>query len=344
MRVRDRSAVLLVILAIALFAINWPINDYISNSETWHSHKVKNQYEEFVSWRPPRDEGQTFFNSIFRGGGGTPAILAMFGGQRYMIANIMWNYSDILFHQSGDNKQKLYDMSKALEATVTLNPAFTEAWSVHGWHLAWNLNAETTNQILKEKFLKDGENVYIRSIAANPNKPRPYFDLAWLYLSRTFEYQKAMVYLEYMVKNFEPVKPGKKSVDWNPLEADRQWDPKVVGHRLAYVYKKQGIAERNWEYIQRSIDVYQRCLEVEPTDEAAQQNIDRLKENFRNEAWMDEEYQQEEKIRQNYGRPSLAKYVESLKPLVRDGKGDHDDHGDDTNRAPDHDDNDGHNH
>jgi len=321
MRMRDRSAIVLIIVAIALFAINWPINNYISNSQTWHSRQQKKknasgQYE-LISWRPPRNEGETFFNSIFRGGGGTPAILAMFGGQRYMIANIMWNYADILFHQSGDNKEKLYEMSSALEATVTLNPSFTEAWSVHGWHLAWNLNADTPNRILKTKYLKDGENVYIRAIMANPDKPRPYFDLAWLYLSRTFQYDKAMFYLEKMINDFEPLKPEDKKtkIEFNPLDFDKKWDPRVVGNRLAYVYKKQGIAERNWDYIQRAIDMYRKCKEVDPTDDAAQQNMETLQKNLHNEAWMDEEVKKEEHMREIYGVSTLKKYLEDMKPL-----------------------------
>jgi len=322
MRMRDRSAIVLIIVAIALFAINWPINNYISNPQTWHSHqqKKKDAYGKYqlVAWRPPQNEGETFFNSIFRGGGGTPAILAMFGGQRYMIANIMWNYADILFHEG-----KIYDMPNVLEATVTLNPSFTEAWSMHGWHLAWNLNADTTNQILKALYLEQGENVYRRAILANPDKPRPYFDMAWLYLSRTFEYKKAMFYLEKMVNEFEPLTPkDKKKRFQNPLDIDRKWDPKVVGMRLAYVYKKEGIAEKNWDYIQRSIDMYQKCLDVDPADESAQHNLKTLKKNLHNEAWMKEEYQKEEQLRTIYGQTSLSEYVKELQPLAAHEGGD----------------------
>jgi len=311
MRMRDRSAIVLIILAVVLFAVIWPINNEISNPDTWHSHVVKDQYGKFKGWRPPRNEGETFFNSVFRGGGGTPAILAMFGGQRYMIANIMWNYSDILFHQSGDDKRKLFQMADALEATVTLNPAFTEAWSVYGWHLAWNLTSEVTDFVLKAQYLQDGENVYLRAITANPNKPRPYFDLAWLYLQREFDYNRSKVYLEYMVNNFTP-QTAKKGTD--PLEEDRHWDPKVVGHRLAYVYKKLGIAYKDWDYIQRSMDMYQKCIDVEPTDTTAQANLNMLKKHFHDTAWMTEEIRKEDLLRKNFGVMSLEEYAKDNAP------------------------------
>ncbi|MHB0939948.1 MAG: tetratricopeptide repeat protein [Armatimonadota bacterium] len=332
MRMRDRSAVLLIILAVALFAISWPINSRISNPETWHSQKVKDRNGNLKSWRPPRGEGENFFNVIFQGGGGTPAILAMFGGQRYLIANIMWTYSDILFHQSGEHPEKIYEMAKALEAVVTLNPSFGEAWSVYGWHLAWNLNADSENLVMKDYWLKNGEKVYLRAIEANPDKPMPYFDLAWLYLQRMGNYQEAEKYLKYMYDNFEPLKQdAKKPLVINPLELDRKWDPKTVGHRLAYVYKLQGIAyaaagdPSGWEYIQKSIDVYQKCLDVEPTDDTAKDNLNDLKKHLRDEAWMKDQIAKHDKIRQSFGMTPLAAYANEVGPRSAHGEGKHTD-------------------
>ena len=330
MRMRDRTAILLVILAVVLFAISWPINSHISNPDTWHSQKVRDKRtNELKGWRPPRGEGENFFNVIFQGGGGTPAILAMFGGQRYVIANIMWNYSDVLFHQSGDHPEKIYDMAKAMEAVVTLNPAFTEAWSVYGWHLAWNLHSDAKDPVMKYHWLKSGEKVYQRAIEANPDKPKPYFDLAWLYLQRIGDYQEAEKYLKYMYDNFEPLKPSEKTgVDFNPLEQEKKWDPKTVGNRLAYVYKLEGIFSNDWNYIQKAIDVYEKCLEVEPTNKAARDNLETLKKHMRDAAWMKEQYDKELKIRHIYGMPDvdLKKLLENVKPLAAEQEEDHTGH------------------
>jgi len=321
---RDRTALLLIILAVALFVISWPLNSQISDPDTWHSQKVKDRDGHLKGWRPPRGEGENFFTVIFQGGGGTPAILAMFGGQRYMIANIMWTYSDILFHQSGDHPEKLYEMPKAMEAVVTLNPSFSEAWSVYGWHLAWNLNAEAKDMVLKTKYLKDGENVYIRAVQANPDKPMPYFDLAWLYLQRMGDYQKAEVSLKYMYDNFKPLKRDPKvKIDISPLDEDRKWDPKTVGHRLAYVYKLEGIFNNDWNYIQKAIDVYDKCYQVEPTDTTARDNRDVLKKHLHDAAWMKDQLAKESKIRGIYGMPDYKQVFKSDAPLAADGEGKH---------------------
>jgi len=318
MRMRDRSAILLIILAVVLFAINWPLNNYISDPETWHSRKEKNKRTgQLKSWRPPKNEGANFFGSLFQGGGGTPAILAMFGGQRYLIANIMWSYSDILFHQSADNPKKLYDMARALEAVVTLNPSFVEAWSTYGWHLAWNLNADATmkDKIRALGYLKDGEKVYLRAIDANPEKPRPYFDLAWLYLTRTGEYDKAWYYLNYMTVNFQPLKPGEKHKWYDPLDADRKWDPKIIGNRLAYVYKKLGIVTREWKYIDKAMDMYQQCIDIDSSDKVAKTNLDNLRKHYHDAAWLKSERDKEETIRHNFEMTPLDQLLKDMTPM-----------------------------
>lgn len=307
MRQRDRSAIALVVVVIVLFVLYGAIDQYISNPETWHSTKYQNDDGTFVTWRPPKNEGVSMFNSVFQGGSGTPATLAMFGGQRYMIANIMWTYSDILFH-----KGKVYEMARALEATVTLNPSFMQAWSVYGWHLAWNLNAEATNKIEAEKFLQQGIEVYKRGILANPQKPEPYFDLAWLYLQRIGDYQSAMKILEHLVygKNskgqllFQPLHPDDKKpgIDFYPLEQDRKWDPFTIGHRLAYCYKKHGVLTNDWTYIQKAADMYRRCYEIDRKDAIAKQNADEMTKNLHNTIWMQNQYNEEMKIRDNFQR------------------------------------------
>lgn len=183
MDARRRSTYILLTIAILAFAIRWPLDNYICNPKTW-------------PYRPPAKEGQQLMKSVFSGGAGTPAVYAMLGGQRYLVANILWTYSDVLFHQGHPEK-----MPGPLESTVTMNPSFLEAWSVYGWHMAWNMNTYTPNLVLKEKYLLDGEEIFKRALLANPDKPLPYFDLSWLYIQREGQYDKAVSYLEAVVNN-----------------------------------------------------------------------------------------------------------------------------------------------
>jgi len=314
---RYRSAWLLGVLALVCFCLRWPIDNYTCNPDKWHSSTVMDSPPfdgKVLPWRPPASEGATFFSSVFRGGGGTPAIFAMFGGQRYLVANILWNYSDVLFHQG-----KPYDMVYPLESAVALNPRFIDAWSVYGWHLAWNLNTYTKDPAKKQKWLLAGESVDLRAVQANPDNPRPCFDLSWLYLQRMGNYDKAEKWLKYVVEgkdkhgamHFQPISAADKkglSITDVDLIRDRKWDPFVFGHRLAYVYKKQGIIHtgaKGQAYFKKAIATYDLCLKLDPADKVATSNKNELLDNMENQDWIAKQRAQEDQIRKNYGMTQL---------------------------------------
>jgi tetratricopeptide (TPR) repeat protein len=262
---------------------------------------------------------------IFKGGAGTPAIYAMLGGQRYLVANILWAYSDMLFHDG-----KPYEMVQPMESCVTLNPTFLEAWSVYGWHLAWNLHTYTDDVVLKAKYLTDGEQVYLRALFENKDKPRPYFDLAWLYMQRMGEYEKARNILEAVVYNTGTITVEGETFDvpktFKPYtlqelkdfragrlvqseELEKKWMPSIQGHRLAYLYKKLGIIQGDPELFKKAISTYEYCLEVDPTDEAATNNIKDLKTHMYDKEWLAEQREAEAKHRDTYGMsPSTAMF------------------------------------
>ncbi|MHB9132484.1 MAG: tetratricopeptide repeat protein [Armatimonadota bacterium] len=289
MHARDRNAIKLGIFALVLFILHWPLDNSVCNPDTW-------------KYRPPVQEGVDFFGTIFRGGGGTPAIFAMLGGQRYLVANIIWTYSDVLFHQG-----KPREMVQALEATVTLNPSFTDAWSVYGWHLAWNLHSYTEDQVEKMVWLKKGEGVYKRAVKNNPLKPQHYFDLAWLYATRTFEYDKALPPLQEVVESRNadgsyqfPPATGKMLKDIGGI-SDRYWVPQKYGNRLAYVYRKMYITTRKKEYLDKAIATYEESKKLDPNDVAADNNIKELREKGTDPAWLQKQLDSENKTRESYG-------------------------------------------
>jgi len=288
MRARQRSAVVLIILALVCFLAHWPLDNYICNPKTWQ-------------WREPSrtSTGEDFFSVVLRGGGGTPAMFAMLGGQRYLVANILWNYADVMFH-----KGKIYEMVNPFESCVTLNPSFLEAWSVYGWHLAWNLNADAKTYSEKYKWLRDGEKVYQRAIAANPDKPRPLFDLAWLNLQRRGNYVEAIAPLEkvFYSGKFQPLtvdERKKENKDYDP-ELSKKFDASIYGLRLAYVYKKIGIITEDQAYFQKAIDTYAKCKEINPDDKDAIRLYDELVQKRYDKAWIKKEQDMEAKIRENF--------------------------------------------
>jgi tetratricopeptide (TPR) repeat protein len=320
MEARRRSTILLTILAIACFVIRWPLDNMICDPARW-------------KYRPPAEEGETLTQAIFKGGGGTPAIFAMLGGQRYLVGNILWTYSDVLFHE-----QKPLEMLQPLEATVTLSPTFLEAWSVYGWHLAWNLNTYTHDVVMKEKFRRDGENIYLRAVATNPDRTRPYFDLAWLYIQRMGDYEKARKYLEAVVVtgvdtkkadgttehiSFKPFS-AKEAEDWSAgntvmSEAlERKWVPSVFANRLAYVYKKLGIVHNDPRYFEKAIETYEQYVlpnmpNKTPVDIAnvknIKHNISELRKNMHNAVWIKKQQDDEAKFRERYGMAKPSEII-----------------------------------
>jgi len=330
MRARNRSAIFLIILAIAAFILRWPLDDTMCNPKTWGGYNPKGEWK---SYRPPHGEGKDFFSAVFTGGGGTPAIFAMLGGQRYLVANILWNYSDTLFHNG-----KTYEMVDPLDACVTLNPSFLEAWSTYGWHLAWNLSSEDPDIVRKALWFTSGRDVYIRALKANPDKVLPYFDLAWLYIQRERDYAAALPYLKAVVEPAidDPLNP-KNKYEFAPLtekeektilsgstERLNRWTVASEGNRLAYVYRKLGVvqygaslkAKQSGDAIragelrnecrtnlQHAIRIYKMVGDPikYPKNTISRENAKDVTAHLDDPKWLEEEWLEEYKLQQTYG-------------------------------------------
>ena len=338
-----KSTIILLIIVVVIFAVRWPLDDHISNVKTWGAN------------RPPLGAGTTFFTSVFRGGGGTPAIFAMLGGQRYMVANILWQYSEILFHRG-----RLFEMVAPLDAVVTLNPAFADAWSVYGWHLAWNIYAYTDDPVQKRKWMEAGTNVYIRAIKENPNNPNFRFDLAWLLKEREGNLRKALNLLEPVVfpRAGDPVfKPRSLEVlarinkeneeiarkmaeahehdencdhddddghnhddfssddSWIPTN---QWDPNTIGRLLAIVYRNAAVATGDFSYLEKAIKTYRLLAEINPYDSRSLLIADALEGRLGDKEWMRQQQEENAKIRRNFQLPAIQ-YNQPLDVIFPDG-------------------------
>lgn len=308
MHARHRNAIILGIFALLVFLVRWPVDSYTCNPKTWHGADGK-------PWRPTPEEGSSFFETVFRGGSGTPAIFAMLGGQRYMIANITWAYSDVLFH-----KGKIYDMVYPLESTITLNPAFTEAWSTYGWHMAWNLYADASDILEKQKWLREGTKVYLRAVLANPAKPVHRRDLARIYKDREGNYRKALNVMEPVIYPdrdagrpfIGPLTNTLKNETANvDVITGKYWDPYSDGHMLAIIYKQIGIFTGDWSYFQKAVDVYKLCLQADPDQRNTPQFVAELEKRIRekdtpaSQQWLAEQRKTEAQIRENYVLPKL---------------------------------------
>ncbi len=124
--------------------------------------------------------------------GPTPVLIAALGGFRTVAADLLWMKVEDL--SEGGSSELL---PQVYESVVDLDPHFILAWTVYGWHLAYNLNAESLLAADKHSYLDAGVKVLQRGIEANPNNFQMHFEYAWTLQDRKHDlYPAAEAYLE----------------------------------------------------------------------------------------------------------------------------------------------------
>jgi hypothetical protein len=113
-------------------------------------------------------------------------IAGLASGFKSQVANLLWMKSDEYWHQGLFTRQV-----PLMEAVVTLDPQFIEAWSTAGWHWAYNIYADIpSNPEYKkkgEKYIRDkqedavntGLDYLKRGSQMNPDTYRLWFEWGW---------------------------------------------------------------------------------------------------------------------------------------------------------------------
>jgi hypothetical protein len=144
-----------------------------------------------------------------------------------------------------------------MEAVVTLDPQFVDAWSTVGWHWAYNIYADiedpNTRPELKNKperireeqkrAVDIGLQYLSRGAALNPDTYKLWFDLGWT------RAEKAGYYDEETIEAYNTARAQKdaRSMKSQEFEGGKTKEVitqgmDVVGHMTAHVYEKN--AER----------------------------------------------------------------------------------------------------
>ncbi len=124
-------------------------------------------------------------------------VAGLASGFKSQVANLLWMKSDEYWH-----KGMLTRQNPIMEAVVTLDPQFIEAWDTAGWHWAYNIYADLPNrtdlattdpklsEAEKEKREKElrkeqdravnvGLDYYARGTEMNPDKYLLWFKYGW---------------------------------------------------------------------------------------------------------------------------------------------------------------------
>ncbi len=121
--------------------------------------------------------------------GPIPAVIAALGGFRTVAADLLWMKVEREWH--GGN---WWALPSLLDAVTQLDPHFLVAWQVYGWHLAYNLHAESETLVDKRYYLNGGVRVLERAVEANPDNWEMIFELGWTLFDRAHDMHRAAEY------------------------------------------------------------------------------------------------------------------------------------------------------
>ena len=120
--------------------------------------------------------------------GGTIAILASLGGFRSMAANLLWLRADQYFHSGAAGWWKVMP---TLRAVTQLQPGFTEAWELLGWHIGYNMHVSAP-PAERHRWAEAAVECYREGIRANPDNWVIHKELAWYYQDKLMDYYSAI--------------------------------------------------------------------------------------------------------------------------------------------------------
>ena len=137
-----------------------------------------------VKRRPEQYKGHGF--DVASISGPTPVLIAALGGFRTVAADLLWLKVDQLWDGGS-----WYMIPSVLESVVQLDPHFVLAWQIYGWHLAYNLNAESMLLVDRRYWLEEGTKVLERGVVVNPRSFDMMFELAWTRYDRAHDLYQA---------------------------------------------------------------------------------------------------------------------------------------------------------
>lgn len=173
MRNRRRPYGLVALFALGLLMVQAPAQDTINRLRP-------------RTFDPNKRDPRAAVTSIK---GPTPVLIAALGGFRTVAADLLWMKVDNLWDGGA-----WYLLPSVMESVVQLDPYFLLAWQVYGWHLAYNLNAESLLDVDKRYWLDQGLQVLERAVMINSDSSEMTQELAWALYDRAHDLDKAAEY------------------------------------------------------------------------------------------------------------------------------------------------------
>ena len=170
-------------------------------------------------------------------------VAGLASGFKSQVANLLWMKSDEYWHQGLFTRQV-----PLMEAVVTLDPQFIDAWSTAGWHWAYNIYADiptnpdnikagpATIRAKQEDAVKTGLDYLDRGSNLNPDTYRLWFEYGWTraekagyYDLKTVELYKT-ARLQTDARTIEVAGPGGQMVKEKGLD--------ILGRTIGHLWER----------------------------------------------------------------------------------------------------------
>lgn len=212
-------------------------------------------------------------------------LAGLASGFKSQVANLLWMKSDEYWH-----KGMLTRQNPIMEAVVTLDPQFLEAWDTAGWHWSYNIYAdlptrsdlvtddkmspaektkrEKALRVEQDRAVNTGLDYYARGTQMNPDKYLLWFKFGWTRAEKAGYNDEDTVKLyrtareQSDARNQEMTVPDPKDPTRPITEIIQGMD--LMGRTIGHAYERM-------PNIGKALDTYAEILEIKdlPQDTAA---------------------------------------------------------------------------
>ena len=169
-------------------------------------------------------------------------VAGLASGFKSQVANLLWMKSDEYWHEGLFTRQV-----PLMEAVVTLDPQFVDAWSTAGWHWAYNIYADIpTNADYKkagpqairraqDDAVNNGLRYLDRGSNANPDTYRLWFEYGWTRAEKAGLYNEDTVSLYKVARTKTDARTIEISQANGEMKKERGLD--ILGRTIGHLYE-----------------------------------------------------------------------------------------------------------
>lgn len=170
-------------------------------------------------------------------------VAGLASGFKSQVANLLWMKSDEYWHQGLFTRQV-----PLMEAVVTLDPQFIDAWSTAGWHWAYNIYADVASnpdnikagpaaiREKQEEAVARGLDYLDRGSNLNPDTYRLWFEYGWTRAEKAGYYDEKTVELYKTARSKSDAREIEVTGAGGKMEKEKGLD--ILGRTIGHLWER----------------------------------------------------------------------------------------------------------